>query len=85
MSSEKKAELTDSEIEELTQLVKQRKEFSTGRTNQERFEELQRLEEKMGRFPTTGDIKREGELSMTSFRQIGDWNDVKEAYQEWKE
>jgi len=85
MSSKQPYSITDDEVEQLRQIVKERQEFGDGHSNEQRFEELKRLENQLGHFPTTGDVRREGNISIASLRQLGDWPDIKEQYLAWKE
>lgn len=84
MSGERPYPITDDEVEQLTQIVKKRQGFGDGHSNERRFEELERLENELGHFPTTGDVRREGNISIASLRQLGDWPEIKEQYVTWK-
>lgn len=72
------------EIEKLKSIYNQNKKSSNGYTLDEKFEELKRIENKVGEFPTTGQIEEHTKMSLSAFTKIGRIGEVKRQYDKWK-
>jgi hypothetical protein len=48
--------------------------------------ELSRLEDRLGRFPTANDVRRDGTYSVnTYYKRFDGWRRLEDTYQTWQE